>query len=69
MMPELSCSEMAHLIAEWIPNERDRKIVYRRMIDGVLYDDLSIEFDMSVRRIKAIVYHWQEVIYRHCTLS
>lgn len=67
--PEISCSQMAHLIDEWIPNERDRRIMYRRMIDGVVFDALADEFDLSVRRIKAIVYKWQEVVYRHCTLS
>jgi hypothetical protein len=37
------------------------------MIDGVLFDDLADEFGLSVRRVKAIVYKWQKVIYRHCT--
>ena len=60
---------MAHLIDEWIPNERDRKILKRRMIDGLCYEPLADEFDLSVRRVKAIVYKWQEVIYRHCTLT
>ena len=60
---------MAHLIDEWIPNERDRKILKRRMIDGICYEPLADEFDLSVRRVKAIVYKWQEVIYRHCTLT
>lgn len=66
--PEISCSDMAFLINEWIPNQRDRRIMYRRMIDGVLFDDLADEFHLSVRRTKAIVYKWQEVIYRKCTL-
>lgn len=68
-LPEISCSDMAFLINEWIPNQRDRRIMYRRMIDGVLFDDLADEFHLSVRRTKAIVYKWQEVIYRHCTLT
>lgn len=63
--PEISCSQMAHLIEEWVPNQRDRKIMYRRMIDGILFDDLAEEFDLSVRRVKTIVYKWQEVVYRH----
>ena len=67
--PEISCSDMAFLIREWIPNERDRKIMYRRMIDGVLFDDLGEEFGLSVRRTKAIVYKWQKVIYRHLPVS
>lgn len=69
MIPDISCSQMAYLIDEWIPNERDRKILKRRMIDGICYEPLADEFNLSVRRVKAIVYHWQEVIYRHCTLT
>ena len=63
--PEISCSQMDFLINEWIPHERDRKIMHRRMIDGILFDDLADEFGLSVRRTKAIVYKWQKVIYRH----
>lgn len=69
MIPEISCSQMAYLIDEWIPNERDRRIMHRRMIDGICYEPLAEEFNLSVRRVKAIVYKWQEVIYRHCTLT
>lgn len=67
--PEISCSQMAHLIDEWIPNERDRRILKRRMIDGICFEPLADEFDLSVRRVKAIVYRWQRVIFRHCSLS
>ena len=59
---------MAFLIDEWIPHERDRKIMKRRMIDGILFDDLAEEFGLSVRRTKAIVYKWQKVIYRHLSV-
>lgn len=51
-LPEISCSQMAHLIEEWIPNERDRRIMKRRMIDGICYEPLAEEFDLSVRRVK-----------------
>ena len=59
---------MAFLIDEWIPHERDRKIMKRRMIDGILFEDLAEEFGLSVRRTKAIVYKWQKVIYRHLSV-
>ena len=64
-IPEISCSDMAILIDEWIPKERDRRIMHRRMIDGICYEPLADEFDLSVRRVKAIVYKWQDVIFRH----
>lgn len=64
-MIELSRSQIEHLIDEWILSERDRAILKRRMIDGIYYDALAEEFDLSVRQIKKIVYKGQDKVYRH----
>lgn len=65
MIEELSTSEINHLIDEWIHNERDRQILKRRLIDGICYEPLAEEFDMSVRRIKDIVYKSKEKLLSH----
>lgn len=65
MIPELSRSQIEFLIDEWILNERDRKILKRRLLDGICYEPLAEEFEMSVRQIKTIVYRGEEKIYRH----
>lgn len=64
-MRDYSRSELTTAIDEWILNERNRAILKRRLIDGVTFDALSEEFDMSVRQIKRIVYKSQEVLFRH----
>lgn len=51
----VSCSEWDSLIDEWVFNERNRSILKRRIIDGLTYENLAEEFDMSVRQIKKIV--------------
>ena len=51
----LAHSEWVKLIDEWVFNERNRKILKRRLLDGLTYEKLSEEFDMSVRQIKKIV--------------
>ena len=64
-LPDYSRTEIEQLIREYIVGknaERDRKIVYRRMIDGVCYEPLADEFDMSVRQVKNIVYKWQDFL-------
>lgn len=64
----LTRSEIERLISEYIVGrnaERDRMILARRLIDGVTYERLAEEFDMSVRQIKNIVYKRQEQIYRN----
>lgn len=51
-----SRTEAEYLINEWIFNVRDRDIVRRRILDGLSFEELSEEFNLSVQRTKAIVY-------------
>lgn len=62
---DLSVSEVEHLINEWIFSERDRAILKRRLIDGIPYEPLAGEFDMSVTQIKRIVKKGQTAIFKH----
>lgn len=62
---EMSRSEWENLIDEWIFNERDRKILKRRLLDGVCYEPLAYEFDLSVQQIKSIVYKLQIKLFKH----
>ena len=65
-MKDLSKHELNELIDEWIIGrnaERNRAILRRRLFDGVTYEKLAEEFDMSVRQIKAIVYKCEEKIF------
>ena len=64
-IPDLSRSEIELLIDEWIFSERDRKILKRRLLDGICYEPLAEEFDLSVRQTKGIVYKAQEKLFRH----
>lgn len=64
-MKEYSRTELIEGINEWIHNERDREILKRRLLDGICFEPLAEEFDMSVRQIKRIVYKSQEKLFRH----
>jgi DNA-directed RNA polymerase sigma subunit (sigma70/sigma32) len=48
-------SEWERLIDEWIFSERDRKILKRRLLDGITHEKIAEEFDMSDRQVRAIV--------------
>lgn len=61
----ISRSALEHLINEWIFNERDRAIVKRRILDGVHYEHLAEEFDLSVQQTKSIVYKAHEILTKH----
>ena len=58
----LSRSEIENFINEWCLSERDRKILYRRWIDGIKLEPLSEEFDMSVRQIRYIIQKYKVLI-------
>ena len=58
----LSVSETEKLINEWIFNERNRNILKRRLIDGITYERIAEEFDMSVSQIKRIVKECKKIM-------
>lgn len=62
---DLPRSKIEFLIEEWIHKERDRAILKRRLLDGITYERLAEEFDLSVRQIKAIVYKSENKLYNH----
>jgi hypothetical protein len=63
-MIDYSNSRVEKLIDEYIHSERDRKILKRRLIDGICYEPLAEEFDLSVSQVKRIVYRQGKRIFR-----
>lgn len=63
-MIEYKNSDIANLIDEYIHSERDRAILKRRYIDGVCYEPLAEEFDLSVRHVKNIVYKYDFILLK-----
>ena len=61
---EYSNSQIKALIAEYIHSQRDRKILYRRLVDGVTFEKLAEEFDLSVRQVKNIVYRNESELFK-----
>lgn len=64
-IPDLSRSEIDHLIDEWIFSERDRAILKRRMLDGICFEPLADEFNLSTQAVKNIVYKALDKLYAH----
>lgn len=64
-MKDYTNSQMCALIDEHIHSERDRRILKRRLVDGVVYEALAEEFDMSDKQIKRIVYKLQKQLFKH----
>lgn len=64
-LDDISNSEIEKLIDEWIHSERDRRILKRRLIDGICYEPLAAEFDISVRQMKNIIYQAEAKLFKH----
>ena len=62
---DLSRSEWENLIDEYIFKERDRAILKRRLLDGICYEPLAEEFDLSVQQVKTVVYKATEKLIKH----
>ena len=63
--------EIDLLIDQWIIGrraERNRAILRRKIYDGITYEELADEFDMSVRQVKNIVYKYGDLIYKKAGL-
>ena len=62
-LTQLDNSEIERRIDERVHHERNRQILKRRLIDGICYEPLAEEFDMSVIQMKRIVYRYQDAIF------
>jgi len=65
-MPDVSRSELEQLINAWVLNERNRAVIHRRLIDGIRFEPLAEEFDLSVSQVKRIVGKGKQTILSHC---
>ena len=52
----ISLPERLTFIDEWVFSERNRRLVKRKLIDGVTFEQIAEEFKLSVNQTKNIVY-------------
>ena len=62
---EYTNSQIREIIAEYVHSERDRRILERRLVDGITFEKLAEEFGMSPRHMKNIIYRLQEQLFKH----
>ena len=64
-MKDYTNSEIAHLIDEHIHSERDRRLLKRRLIDGITFEELAEEFEISDSKAKNIVYKTESRVLKY----
>lgn len=63
-MIEYTNSQISNLIDEYIHSERDRAILKRRLIDGICYEPLAEEFDLSVKQMRNIIRKSEQILFK-----
>lgn len=64
-LPEYETDQMTELIRQHIHSERDRLILSRRLIDGITFEKLAEEFDLSTKAVRIIVHKQETILFRH----
>ena len=62
---EYTNSQAREIIAEFLHSERDRRLMERRLIDGVVIEKLAEEFELSVSQVKRIIMRDSDIIFRN----
>lgn len=57
--------EYEYVIDEWVLNERDRIALKRKYLDGISYEAIAEELDISRKTVQNIVRRWRNTIERH----
>lgn len=64
----LARSELQYILHQRISNERDRDVFERAYLDDVPYEQVAVEFDLSVRRVKEISHRIEKEITKHLVI-
>lgn len=68
-LSDYSREELDHAIEQWVTchkrAERNRSILRRSLFDGVCYEKIAEEFDMSVRQIGNIIRKSEDQLFKH----
>lgn len=62
---EFKNSDLVIVINDYVHSERDRNVLKRRYVDGIKFEPLAEEFDLSVRQVKNIIYKHEKSIFNH----
>ena len=64
-LDDVTNSEIQNWIDEYIHSKRDRAILKDRLIDGMTHEQLAEKHQLSVRRVKTIIYKAEDRLFKH----
>ena len=62
---EYTNSQIRELIAEYIHNSDDRKMLQLRLIDGMTFEQIGFEMGMTTKTVRLRVHKGEETLFRH----
>ena len=62
---EYTNSQIRELIREHLHSERDRRLLFRRLVDGITFERLAEEFSLSPKQTRNIVHKCEEQLFKH----
>lgn len=62
---QIDRQDWERLIDKWIFSQRDRAILKRRLLDGIRFEPLAEEFNLSVQQTKTIVKRGLDKLIAH----
>lgn len=62
---DLSRTQWERLIDEWIFNEDHRRMVKRKLLDGLNYEKLAEEFEITCNTAKRIIRRYKQELTNH----
>lgn len=65
LFADISNDDIAVMIDKWVKGSRNREIMRDRPIDAMTYERIAEKHDLSVRYVKTLIYHQEEIIFKH----
>ena len=62
---KITNSQIKWWIDEYVHSQRDRILLYRKWVDGIHFEPLSEEVELSVRQTKSIAYREQKRLFEY----
>ena len=62
---EYTNSQITALIREHIHSERDRRVLFDRLVNGMTMEKLAEKHELSVRQIWNVVYRNEQILFKH----
>lgn len=62
---EYSNSQIRELIAEYVHNADDRKMLSLRLIDGMTFEQIGFEMGMTTKTVRIRIHKGEDAIFKH----